>query len=134
MARTILAVLAGFLLTMALLTLATMLTTKAFVGTPQFAARLTLSAAVALLGGYTTALLAGRLPALHALVVAGAIFFLGLMAYAQTANQQQAIGQPRWYTLTLLILTPLCVFGGGVLRFLRVRRASAGPLNHEVKP
>lgn len=127
MARSILAVFTGFIVTAVLLTLGTIGAAKWMVGTPQMTARVVFSAVVAAFGGYVTAAIAGRLPALHALVLAGLFFFLGIMAFAQTTKEQQAAGQPRWYTLTLLIITPLCVFLGGVIRFLRTRGARAAP-------
>jgi hypothetical protein len=118
MARSILAIFAGFGLTGALLTLSAALATHFFAGTPLLAARLVLSAALAALSGYATGAIAGRLPALHALVVAGLLSFLGLLAFSQAANQPQAAAQPRWYTVTLLLVAPLGVYLGGLLRRL----------------
>jgi hypothetical protein len=122
MARSILAIFAGFLITLALLALSAMLAAGLLAGTPLLAARLGLSAAVAALGGYATGAIAGRLPALHALVLAGLLFFLSLLAFAQSASQPQAAAQPRWYTLTLLLVTPLGVYAGGLLRLLSLKR------------
>jgi hypothetical protein len=122
MARSILAIFAGFLLTMALLGLSAMLAVQFTVGAAQLAARLGLSAAAAALGGYATGAVAGRLPALHALVVAGFVFFLSLFALAQSAAQPQAAAQPRWFTLTLLVVTALGVYAGGLLRLMRSKK------------
>jgi hypothetical protein len=126
MARSILAIFAGFFITLALLALSAMLAVQLTAGAPQSAARLALSALVAVFGGYVTGAIAGRLPALHALVLAGFVFFLGLLALSQPAAQPQATAQPRWYTLALLLVTPLGVYAGGLLRSLSLKKQNRG--------
>lgn len=126
MARSVLAIFAGSLLTMALLALSKIIAVQLLVGTPRLAALLTLSVMVAVLGGYVTGAIAGRLPVLHALVPAGLLFFLGLPAFSQVANHPQAAAQPRWYTITLLLMTLLGVYAGGLLRLLSLKRQGRG--------
>jgi hypothetical protein len=68
-----------------------------------------LIAAVA--GGYVTAWMAQSNPLIHALALA----LIVLLLSALSALQQRGM-QPIWYQLTLLAITPLGVFIGGLLR------------------
>lgn len=65
-------------------------------------------------GGYVTAWVAAANPLYH--VLALAIIVLAMAALS--AMQQRGV-QPIWYQLTLIALSPLGVFAGGIIR-LRV--------------
>jgi hypothetical protein len=65
-------------------------------------------------GGYVTALLAAANPLYHDLALA-----IIVLAMAALSAMQQRGKQPIWYQLTLIALSPLGVFAGGIIR-LRV--------------
>lgn len=65
-------------------------------------------------GGYVTALVAAANPLYHVLALA-----IIVLAMAALSAMQQRGKQPIWYQLTLIALSPLGVFAGGILR-LRV--------------
>lgn len=125
MVRSIVGVIAGFVV-MALLTmLATAVAAKAMLAgggnpplptRPYLAVNLAYSAAFAALGGYLSAVIAARAPVGHALVLAGLLLITGIYSFA--LNQP---GQPRWYAATLIGLGPLSALLGGYLRILQLR-------------
>ena len=65
-------------------------------------------------GGYVTALVAAANPLYHVLALA-----IIVLAMAALSAMQQRGKQPIWYQLTLIALSPLGVFAGGIIR-LRV--------------
>jgi hypothetical protein len=65
-------------------------------------------------GGYVTAWIAQHNPLIHVLALAITVLLLAAMSAVQQRGQQ-----PVWYMLTLVALTPIGVFAGGLLR-LRV--------------
>ena len=65
----------------------------------------------AAVGGYVTASMAQSNPMIHTLALA----IIVLLLSALSALQQRGM-QPIWYQLTLLAITPLGVFTGGLLR------------------
>lgn len=65
-------------------------------------------------GGYVTAWLATANPLYHVLALA-----IIVLAMAALSALQQRGKQPIWYQLTLIALSPLGVFAGGIIR-LRV--------------
>ena len=141
MARSVLAVFAGLLLTMLLIVIATMIAVKIFIGnleqgapfqlsTSYIVTNLIYSSLITGLGGYVTATIAERYRLLHAGVLAGLLFVFSLAAYAQNANQPQARQQPRWYAITLIFLGPVCVMIGALLKWLKSRHSSV-PSNAE---
>jgi hypothetical protein len=65
----------------------------------------------ATVGGYVTAWMAQSNPLIHTLALA----LIVLLLSALSALQQRGM-QPIWYQLTLLAITPLGVFTGGLLR------------------
>lgn len=62
-------------------------------------------------GGYVTAWLARANPLVHVLVLAITVLLLAALSALQQRGQQ-----PAWYVLTLVALTPLGVFAGGLVR------------------
>jgi hypothetical protein len=65
-------------------------------------------------GGYVTAWLSSANPLIHVLVLAIVVLAMSALSALQARGKQ-----PVWYALTLLALTPVGVFAGGLLR-LRV--------------
>ena len=65
-------------------------------------------------GGYVTALLAAANPLYHVLALAIIVLALAALSAMQSKGKQ-----PIWYQLTLLALTPIGIFAGGLMR-LRV--------------
>ncbi len=65
-------------------------------------------------GGYVTAWLAAANPLFHVLALGIIVLALAALSAMQSKGKQ-----PVWYQLTLLALTPIGVFAGGLLR-LRV--------------
>ena len=65
----------------------------------------------AVVGGYVTAWIAQSNPMIHTLALA----LIVLLLSALSALQQRGM-QPIWYQLTLLAITPLGVFIGGLVR------------------
>ena len=65
-------------------------------------------------GGYVTAWMARQNPLVHVLALAIVVLLLAALSALQQRGQQ-----PVWYMLTLVALTPLGVFAGGLIR-LRV--------------
>ena len=65
-------------------------------------------------GGYVTALLAAANPLYHVLALAIVVLVLAALSAMQSRGKQ-----PIWYQLTLIALTPIGVFAGGLVR-LRV--------------
>ena len=62
-------------------------------------------------GGYVTARLAAANPLYHVLALA-----IIVLAMAALSALQQRGKQPIWYQLTLVALSPIGVFAGGILR------------------
>lgn len=62
-------------------------------------------------GGYVTAWLARANPLVHVLALAITVLLLAALSALQQRGQQSA-----WYVLTLVALTPLGVFAGGLIR------------------
>lgn len=62
-------------------------------------------------GGYVTAWLAAANPLYHVLALA-----IIVLAMAALSALQQRGKQPIWYQLTLLALSPIGVFAGGIIR------------------
>jgi hypothetical protein len=76
------------------------------------AANLAYSLAAAIAGGYVTAWIAGRnRPLIHILALALIVLLLSGLSALQERGMQ-----PIWYQLSLLIITPLGTFLGGILR------------------
>jgi hypothetical protein len=65
-------------------------------------------------GGYVTAWLSAANPLIHVLVLGIVVLAMGALSALQSRGKQ-----PVWYALTLLVLTPLGVLAGGLVR-LRV--------------
>lgn len=65
-------------------------------------------------GGYVTAWIAQHNPLIHALALGIIVLLLAALSALQQRGQQ-----PVWYALTLVAVTPLGVFAGGMVR-LRV--------------
>lgn len=133
MLRSVLAVAAGFAVTVLLVLVTTAVTGLAFglpmttspgapVTTPgvgYLAVNLLFAIVSALAGGWTTARLSVAHPMLHALVLAAIIFALGIMG-ARTPQP----GQPHWYPWTLALIGPVGILvGAGLVR----RRAAQAP-------
>jgi len=62
-------------------------------------------------GGYVTAWMALQNPLFHVLALAITVLLLAGLSALQQRGQQ-----PVWYMLTLVALTPLGVFAGGLIR------------------
>ena len=86
---------------------------------PYMVINLVYSALFAAAGGFVCSLIAIRSPLAHALVLAALVALLGLVFFFQNYS---ASAQPRWYSLSILVLCPLGVMAGGYLRSLQ-----AGP-------
>ena len=69
------------------------------------------SLAAAIVGGYVTAWLSRGNPLHHALALAIIVLLLSALSAIQERGKQ-----PIWYQLTLIALTPVGVFLGGLLR------------------
>jgi CHASE2 domain-containing sensor protein len=82
--------------------------------TKYLAANLIVGALAAAVGGYLTALIAGRAPLLHAVILAAGIFLLSAISAFQGARP----GQPKWYPFVLMVLGPASALAGGWLRSL----------------
>lgn len=80
----------------------------------SFAAR----AAISVLAGFLTALLAPRAPRLHAGVLAGILIFFSLASLAGLSAAGGSSG-PQWYPVVMLVLGPVGVLAGGALRARR---------------
>jgi hypothetical protein len=65
-------------------------------------------------GGYVTAWLSAANPLIHVLVLGIVVLAMGALSALQAKGKQ-----PVWYALTLLVLSPLGVLAGGLVR-LRV--------------
>jgi hypothetical protein len=65
-------------------------------------------------GGYVTAWIAAHNPLVHVLALAITVLLLAALSALQQRGEQ-----PVWYMITLVALTPLGVFAGGLVR-LRV--------------
>jgi hypothetical protein len=65
-------------------------------------------------GGYVTAWLSAANPLIHVLVLGIVVLAMGALSALQAKEKQ-----PVWYALTLLVLMPLGVLAGGLVR-LRV--------------
>jgi hypothetical protein len=120
--RAFLALLAGFVTMAAIVAVITMLLQKFtpdWVGEPQKTkptyafVNLGYSFLAAAAAGYVTAWIAQHNPLIHVLALAITVLLLA----ALSALQQR--GQPVWYMLTLVALTPIGVLVGGLVR-LRV--------------
>jgi len=122
--RAFIALFAGFLTMAVLVGVATALLMKfipAWVGekgSPRagyIALNLGYSFIAAIAGGYVTAWMAQSNPLIHVLALA----LIVLLLSALSALQQRGM-QPIWYQLTLLALTPIGVFLGGLLRLKQI--------------
>ena len=121
--RAFLALLAGFATMAALVALITALLQKltpGWIGEPgkpkpgYVFVNLGYSFLAAAAGGYVTAWIAQRNPLIQVLALAITVLLLAALSALQQRGQQ-----PVWYMLTLVTLTPLGVFAGGLVR-LRV--------------
>jgi hypothetical protein len=65
-------------------------------------------------GGYVTAWISSANPLIHVLVLAIVVLAMSALSALQARGKQ-----PVWYALTLLAITPIGIFAGGLLR-LRV--------------
>lgn len=65
-------------------------------------------------GGYVTALVAGRNPLIHVLVLGISVLLLAALSALQSRGQQ-----PIWYAMVLVAISPIGVLAGGLVR-LRV--------------
>ena len=86
-------------------------------GKPQFAyvfVNLGYSFLAAAAGGYVTAWVAAANPLIHVLALA-----MVVLALAALSALQSRAKQPVWYALSLLAISPIGVFAGGLVR-LRV--------------
>jgi hypothetical protein len=115
-----LALLAGFATLAILIGLATAALTRfvpEWTGTPgqpkagYIFVNLGYSLAAALVGGYITASFAHGNPLHHVLALALIVLLLSALSALQERGKQ-----PIWYQLTLIALTPIGVFLGGLLR------------------
>jgi hypothetical protein len=118
--RAFLALLAGFLSMAVLVGVTTALLMKLApdwvgdLGHPQPAYvtfNLMYSLLAAMAGGYVTAWVAKGNPLIHVLALALIVLLLGALSVLQQRGMQ-----PVWYQLTLLAISPLGVFAGGLLR------------------
>jgi len=128
MLRSLVAVLAGLVVTLALVMITTTLTATALGipadgrPTPPHVVFGLLGAAIAGLGGGLTAMrFAPHRPHGHVVALAGALLLLSL----PTVLAAPSLGQPEWYTPVLSLLGPLSVLTGGFLG-ARWRRHSTG--------
>jgi hypothetical protein len=118
-----LALLAGFATMAALVALITALLQKLTPGwvaesaTPKpgyIFVNLGYSFLAAAAGGYVTAWIAAHNPLVHVLALAIVVLLLAALSALQQRGKQ-----PVWYMLALVVLTPVGVFAGGLVR-LRV--------------
>jgi heme A synthase len=123
--QSILGIVAGFVVTAACVILGTLLAVSALLpklesgkpGSPTptyLAANILVSIAAAVLGGYVAAFIAGRLPLLHAGILAALFFVLGISSVVQGPQP----GQPAWYPFAMLLIAPAGILIGGYLRSL----------------
>ena len=128
MLRSILSIIAGFVVMAVLVTIGTMAAVKIMLPATDMRTALTLkptpvylavdliySAFFAAVGGFTAAVIAGRSPGAHALALAGLMLVMGLVSFFQNSGNQQ----PPWYGIALLFSCPLCAIAGGYLQSLR---------------
>jgi hypothetical protein len=127
MLRSILSVIAGYIVMAVIVTLTTYLLGLVF---PAYGAA-TAPAAMPLLpvvlnvlfgliaaiaGGYTTATIALRSHLMHAAALAALIFLLGIVHAATTWNS----GAPGWYLIVLPIVGAIGALAGGAIRARRI--------------
>ena len=122
--RAFMALFAGFLTMAVLVGVATALLMKLAPewvgekGNPRrgyIALNLGYSFIAAIAGGYVTAWMAQANPLIHVLALA----LIVLLLSALSALQQRGM-QPIWYQLTLLAMTPIGVFIGGIVRLKQI--------------
>jgi hypothetical protein len=129
--RPVLALLAGLGVTVFVVVLGTLVATFAalrgvdpthFQPPPAYlAANLTVSAAGALLGGFTTSRLTAGRSFYTVFLLALLLFVSGIAPVVR--GSPPAVGQPSWYPLALALLAPAGVLLGGAVE--RRRRASS---------
>ncbi len=124
MLRSLVAVLAGLVVTIALVMVATLVLTASFdlpIDGEPTSAYLTLnlltSAVAGIAGGATAMKLAPHTPHGHVLVLAGVLVLLSL----PTLLNAPAPGQPPWYGIVISIVGPVSVLIGGLLG-MRLRK------------
>ena len=127
MLRSVLSIVAGYLVLAVLVMLATFASAKlhqaegaenpfnAKPGTGFIVANLIYSGVFAVVGGFLTATIARRAPLLHAVILAVILALLGVASLSMAAGTNE----PRWYGLTLIVLGPGCATLGGYLQSLR---------------
>ncbi len=128
MIRSLLSVLAGFVVMAVLVSLATVVAVKTMLHvsdlrtamnerpTPAYlAVNVIYSALFAAVGGYVTASIAGRAPLLHAAALAALMFVMSLVSFCKSAGTSQ----PPWYGVTLMLLAPTAALLGGYMKWTR---------------
>jgi len=122
MVRSILGILGGYVAMALLVGVATAVAMRLMLGvspssrtkprlTPSYlAVNLTYSAAAAFIGGIVCALIVGRSPITHAIILGVLVLAMSLWSMRVAADQQ-----PRWYQLTLAAGMPLLIVAGGML-------------------
>lgn len=125
MAHSALAVLAGFVVMAVVVMIATAVAVRFVLRVPLAAMRsagsrtpsrsylvtnVAASALAALVGGYTTAAIAGHDQVAHGLVLAAVMVVMSLVSMRQAAG-----AQPRWYRVVLAIMMPALAVGGAAL-------------------
>jgi hypothetical protein len=122
--RSFLAILAGFATMAVLVTLVTVAITKSLprlIGDPGHPRRrylllnLVYSAAFAISGGYVTAFIAKSDPLRNTMMLAIVVLLLSGLSALQLRGQQPVI-----YQFALIILTPIAVLAGGLIRMHQV--------------
>lgn len=87
-------------------------------GTTFVAVSLAVRLVISVLAGFLTALAAPRAPRLHACVLAAILVFFSLASLAGLSASGDPYG-PAWYPIAMLVMGPIGVFAGGVLRARR---------------
>ncbi len=75
------------------------------------------SFAAATAAGFVAALIAGRKPLQHGLVLAAIMLAFGIFSYRRYAGLQ-----PLWYQFMMLVVPPLCVMLGALIEARNARR------------
>jgi hypothetical protein len=125
MMHSIIAIIAGFATMALLVIISTAAATRLMLGSAMsdtsarptgayLAVNLSYSLVFAALGGYISAAIATRAPLMHALILAGFVLLMGLMSLPQSWGKQ-----PKWYSITICLVSPICVIAGGLLRSIQ---------------
>ena len=124
--RSVLAVVAGFLVMAVIVMIGTAVAARVILRQPlstirtgsseplpleYLAANLSASAIAALCGGFLTAAIAGRSPLAHGLALAVVIVLMSILSM-----KQAGASQPRWYQLTLATAMPALALTGAFIR------------------